>query len=80
MGVSSGDCRKVAELIGIKTFINEFVAYTQLTVFINNTDIWNQYNGSYTQINDDIILEDANRTLVGGIMEVWVIKLMVHRE
>ena len=30
MGVSLDDCRTVAELIGVKTFINEFVAYGRL--------------------------------------------------
>ena len=30
MGVAQEDCRQVAELIGIKTFVNEMVAYTEL--------------------------------------------------
>lgn len=30
MGVEWNDCLKVSELIGVKTFINEFVAYDQL--------------------------------------------------
>uniref|UniRef100_A0A3Q3WWZ6 Uncharacterized protein n=1 Tax=Mola mola TaxID=94237 RepID=A0A3Q3WWZ6_MOLML len=34
MGVSWEDCFIVAELIGIKTFINEFVAYQKLSVLI----------------------------------------------
>ncbi|XP_022111135.1 solute carrier family 28 member 3-like isoform X2 [Acanthaster planci] len=36
MGVEWDDCRIVAELIGTKTFINEFVAYERLAVYINN--------------------------------------------
>ena len=32
MGVNIEDCRKVAKLIGIKTFVNEFVAYLELKV------------------------------------------------
>ena len=36
MGVDIEDCRHVAELIGIKSFINEFVAYDRLTVYIHN--------------------------------------------
>jgi hypothetical protein len=31
MGVHQADCRVVGELIGIKTFINEFVAYEALS-------------------------------------------------
>ncbi|XP_038047159.1 solute carrier family 28 member 3-like isoform X2 [Patiria miniata] len=38
MGVEWDDCRIVAELIGTKTFINEFVAYERLAVYINNRD------------------------------------------
>ena len=34
MGVKTKDCRKVAELIGVKTFLNEFVAYARLGVLI----------------------------------------------
>ncbi|XP_033101662.1 solute carrier family 28 member 3-like isoform X2 [Anneissia japonica] len=34
MGVEWEDCREVAELIGVKTFINEFVAYERLAVLI----------------------------------------------
>ncbi|KAK6166946.1 hypothetical protein SNE40_023541 [Patella caerulea] len=35
MGVEWKDARIVGELIGIKTFLNEFVAYEQLSQFIN---------------------------------------------
>ena len=34
MGVATDDCRRVAELIGVKTFLNEFVAYINLGVLI----------------------------------------------
>lgn len=36
MGVEWSDCHRVAELIGIKTFLNEFVAYDHLAKYINN--------------------------------------------
>ncbi|XP_078666868.1 solute carrier family 28 member 3-like isoform X2 [Branchiostoma floridae x Branchiostoma belcheri] len=36
MGVEWKDCRLVAELIGIKTFLNEFVAYEALAKIIKN--------------------------------------------
>ncbi|XP_072046613.1 solute carrier family 28 member 3-like [Amphiura filiformis] len=39
MGVEWEDCREVAELIGIKTFINEFVAYIRLSGMIDQGQI-----------------------------------------
>ena len=36
MGVETQDCRVVAELIGTKTFLNEFVAYERLAEYISN--------------------------------------------
>ena len=36
MGVPWSDCTIVAELIGIKTVLNEFVAYTDLATYISN--------------------------------------------
>lgn len=38
MGVDQVDCFDVAQLIGYKTFINEFYAYTKLSVFIKNQE------------------------------------------
>ena len=36
MGVSWDDCFIVAELLGIKTFLNEFVAYEEMNKLIKN--------------------------------------------
>ena len=36
MGVEWDDCTKVAKLIGVKTFLNEFIAFGQLSEFIKN--------------------------------------------
>lgn len=36
MGVEWGDCGQVAQLLGIKTFLNEFVAYEKLSELIKN--------------------------------------------
>ncbi|KAL3875135.1 hypothetical protein ACJMK2_038063 [Sinanodonta woodiana] len=75
MGVDTVDCRKVAKLIGIKTFINEFVAYSALGEYIENTANFTRYQnnetgtlttGLWSVINDDIFLHDLNATLVGG--------------
>lgn len=70
MGVPTGDCGKVAGLIGVKVFVNEFVAFTELGVYIDNTDKFNRYTGNWTMSNDDIFLIETNTTLVGGIMDV----------
>ena len=37
MGVEPIDCRRVAELVGLKITINEFVAYTRLSAI----PLWN---------------------------------------
>lgn len=74
MGTDVSDCRKVAELVGIKTFTNEFLAYKELSVLIANkknfTDYTAQWNSSadwYYQ-GDDIVLPYVNQTLKKGIM------------
>ncbi|XP_064613726.1 solute carrier family 28 member 3-like [Liolophura sinensis] len=75
MGVHVEDCRRVAELIGVKTFLNEFVAYTRLAVFLENRKTLVEYNDlgwdnvTCTHINNgDIYLNATNVTLVGGVM------------
>ena len=73
MGVAVADCRKVAELIGIKIFINEYVAFTELGQIIDNTVIFNDYNGTYEETWSGIYLVDTNTTLDGGVMEVGVL-------
>ncbi|KAJ8301083.1 hypothetical protein KUTeg_020070 [Tegillarca granosa] len=82
MGVEIEDCRKVAEMIGIKTFINEFVAYLELSTYINNQKnlTWYEglanktvdnitYTGTWYYNKNDIVYKDLNITLVGGIMQ-----------
>ncbi|XP_021374213.1 solute carrier family 28 member 3-like isoform X1 [Mizuhopecten yessoensis] len=84
MGVDTGDCPKVAELVGIKTFINEFVAYTALSTYIknaqnlswyeglahsNNTNITSGvFNATWRYDNGDIVYDDLNITLIGGVL------------
>ena len=73
MGVDPDDCRKVSQLIGVKTFLNEFVAYGELSVFINNKVSFDEHlnmNGTFRYDGDDIILEGTNTTLTGGILQV----------
>ena len=38
MGADWADCQLVAELIGTKTFLNEFVAYVRLSDLIDNRE------------------------------------------
>ena len=59
MGVNIEDCRKVAQLIGIKTFLNEFIAYEDLSKLISNREVFDNhtlYGGNWTYVKDDIIL------------------------
>uniref|UniRef100_A0A8W8LSQ9 Solute carrier family 28 member 3 n=1 Tax=Magallana gigas TaxID=29159 RepID=A0A8W8LSQ9_MAGGI len=74
MGTDVSECRKVAELVGIKTFTNEFLAYKELSILIANkknfTDYTAQWNSSadwYYQ-GDDIVLQYVNQTLKKGII------------
>lgn len=41
MGIPWQDSDVVAELLGIKTFLNEFVAYTRLAEYIKNRELGN---------------------------------------
>lgn len=78
MGVDVVDCRRVAELIGIKTFINEFVAYTALAKYIDNQNNLTWYENKYnsTMYNTtwhydgaDIVYDLRNITLEKGILQ-----------
>lgn len=74
MGVAPEDCRIVARMVGIKTFINEFLAYEDLgkvrrnrveftrLVSTNNITDW------VTDGSSNLILSDVNITLVGGVI------------
>ena len=75
MGVSTGDSRMVAGLVGIKSFTNEFVAYQRLGEIIDNkknfttyTQVMNMSDWYYR--GDNIILPMMNQTLTNGILEV----------
>ncbi|XP_062608399.1 solute carrier family 28 member 3-like [Saccostrea cucullata] len=74
MGTDIPDCRRVAELIGIKTFTNEFVAYTELSHLITNKRNFTEYTATWNSSSDwfyqgeDIILPYVNQTLKKGII------------
>ncbi|XP_060603523.1 solute carrier family 28 member 3-like isoform X1 [Ruditapes philippinarum] len=73
LGTDVDDVRKVAGMIGTKTFLNEFVAYGELSTYIGNTAKYNAYlsdetyNGT-SHKNDDIIINYTGEVLVGGIL------------
>ncbi|KAK7110215.1 uncharacterized transporter HI_0519-like [Littorina saxatilis] len=80
MGVDGEDGLKMGELIGTKTFLNEFVAYTELSVYINNRKTLNTYlrnftlglptnpTGNYSFVDGGVFLADINQTLAKGLM------------
>ncbi|PAA69919.1 hypothetical protein BOX15_Mlig026019g1 [Macrostomum lignano] len=73
MGVPPRDCRQVAELIGIKTFLNEFIAYQRLiTIKENHRAFLSEFgNGTdlvYAWSGNDIVIPVLNRTFSGGLL------------
>ncbi|GFR79606.1 solute carrier family 28 member 3-like [Elysia marginata] len=80
MGVDYKDCRVVAELLGIKTFLNEFVAYVTLSKYITNrltldeylVNATNNVTGNLTGLWEhragDIYLFDTDVTLKHGLI------------
>ena len=76
MGTYPEDCRRVAKLVGIKTFTNEFIAYKGLKEFLDNKERWRNYTQTYNSTGDwywrdqDAFLVKTNETLVGGFLSV----------
>lgn len=75
MGTERADCRKVAELIGIKTFTNEFIAYSQLKDLIANRKAVSNYTTFYNTTewhweNDDVVLGITGEVLKGGVISI----------
>ncbi|WAQ94743.1 S28A3-like protein [Mya arenaria] len=77
MGCSRIDVFRVASLIGTKTFLNEFVAYAELSVFISNKNIFDEYmalsngTGTIQEIadSDDILLGNGTLLARGMLTE-----------
>ena len=82
MGCDSQDSRKVAAMIGTKTFLNEFVAYSELGVYIANNEKYQNYinnvTGSYSGVtktygyDGNIRLVDTGEELIGGTLTVRI--------
>jgi len=77
MGVNVADCRKVAQMIGTKTFLNEFVAYIQLSQLIANRETLERHvtdNGTWYWRDDDVILtsqgSNDSTVLTNGVITV----------
>ena len=85
MGTEPGlDCRRVAELVGIKTFTNEFIAYEALQGLLENRRTWNNYtlvhnvSDPINVIYDDlhVNLTQWDVVLVKGFLSVGVLVLL----
>jgi len=68
MGTEPDDCRQVAELIGVKTFTNEFIAYQRLKGLLDNRQVLDAYNGTWHNDGDDIVLDTTGQTLEKGVL------------
>lgn len=74
MGAAKDDCLQVGQLLGLKTFLNEMIAYQKLSTFIDNREIFENYTkyfnstDSWTYIKNDIYLNKTQQTLIGGFM------------
>ncbi|XP_046369656.2 solute carrier family 28 member 3-like [Haliotis rufescens] len=75
MGTQPSDCRRVAELIGVKTFTNEFIAYKSLQELLQNRQTFLNYTQNYGYQDDwhwdgqAAVLTQWNMTLKRGFME-----------
>jgi len=81
MGVNVADCRKVAQMIGTKTFLNEFIAYSQLSQLIANRETLERHvtdNGTWYWRGDDVILtsqgSNDSTVLTNGV--ITILRLM----
>lgn len=73
MGVDTGDCRAVAELIGVKTFTNEFIAYGNLRDLIKNRKDLTNYTDFYNTTDwfwdkGNVVLNITGQVLTKGII------------
>ncbi|XP_067650596.1 solute carrier family 28 member 3-like [Haliotis asinina] len=75
MGTKPADCRRVAELVGVKTFTNEFIAYRSLQELLQNRQTFLNYTETYGYKDEwywdgqAAVLTQWNMTLTRGFME-----------
>ncbi|XP_033762406.1 solute carrier family 28 member 3-like [Pecten maximus] len=73
IGVDTGDCFRVANLLGLRSLIDLTVAYIRIGEYVNNKESFNEYSLLF---NDTVFYEDSydvflpqwNKTLVKGIL------------
>jgi hypothetical protein len=76
MGVDAADCRQVAQLLGTKTMLNDFVAFHQLGGLLANRRALDDHvtnNGTWFWRYDDIVLTSPSANdvvLTNGIISV----------
>ncbi|XP_025093354.1 solute carrier family 28 member 3-like [Pomacea canaliculata] len=74
MGVDTQDCRRVAQLIGYKTFTNEFVAYIEMGKLLDNGKVYSNYTATFgpdapIEHNGlDVTLTQWGTVLIGGFL------------
>lgn len=68
MGVDAADRLVLGELIGTKTFLNEFVAYTDLSILIRNKESFQQYLSNFSLGLPTHPTGAWNYTKTGGIL------------
>ncbi|KAH9499241.1 hypothetical protein Btru_004511 [Bulinus truncatus] len=74
LGVDMTDGHKVAELLGIKVFINELVAYASLGELRKNRLEWERYvsynltDWYWSSLHEDVYLPSWNSTLKSGFL------------
>ncbi len=82
MGFPTEDLFKIGELMGVKVFAHSLVGYARFSGLVKNRyaleDYIQTYNGTWYYNNTDLILEQTNRTLVGGILSVRKLKNIVY--
>jgi len=83
IGVDIPDCRKVAELIGTKLFLTEFIAYLDLSALINNRKQLESHvanNGTWYWSGEDVVLKRPGLediTLANGVIAVMKLVYIV---
>ena len=83
MGIATEDCRQVGSLLGVKTFLNEFVAYVKLSTIIKNKDLLNDHlalNGDVVYSGTNVILKAFNDTMEDTTLVNGVISVSYHHK
>jgi len=81
MGVNVADCRKVAELLGIRLFIHDLFAYLQVAQLIRNRGTLERHvtnNGTWYWHGDDVILTSPELDGTVGLLKYGVITVILR--